>query len=202
MTASDVGRVTPRGVVVRPRRLRRLDEVWGDNGNPKYFLTICVENRKRVLANDGVHQRLIMFLAGSPSRYGWWPTRYVLMPDHLHLLVLAGPSAVSLGAWVKALKAFVASGGFRWQASFFDHLTRGEESEAKKWEYICRNPLRAGLVTRIEDWPFAGELRHERPDAASGDAAYNGKRQEVKQSTTPPPKRSGVTTNDMRRCKQ
>lgn len=106
-----------------------------------------------------------MFLFDSPDRYGWWPGRYVLMPDHLHLLVMQTPEAVSLGAWIKVLKAFVANGEFRWQDSFFDHLLRSDESESEKWEYIRQNPVRAGLVTDAEDWPFAGEIdwNDERP---------------------------------------
>ena len=30
--------------------------------------------------------------------------------------------------------------------------------EMGKWEYVVRNPVRAGLVNRREDWPFQGEL--------------------------------------------
>src|SRR5882724_1118255 len=123
------GRVTPRGGGADlPRRLRRLGEVWVGNGYPHYFLTVCVNDRQQVLANDHVHQRLITFLSGSPRRYGWWPTRYVLMPDHLHLLVSAGPASVPLGSWVKVLKAFVACKEFRWQTGFFDHVIRHDES--------------------------------------------------------------------------
>jgi hypothetical protein len=119
-----------------------------------------------------IHQRLIAFLTGSPSRYGWWPTRYVLMPDHLHLLVATHPEAASLGVWIKALKAYVGQREFRWQTGFFDHVIRNDESEAEKWEYIRQNPIRAGLVKEASDWPYAGELMDEKPSAASGDAAY------------------------------
>jgi REP element-mobilizing transposase RayT len=166
--------VTSRGKEDKhPHRLRRLQEVWVDHGYPRYFLTICVQDRRPVLANEIVHQRLCVFLRGSSKRYGWWVTRYVLMPDHLHLLVSTSPASTDLGAWVKALKAFVAQREFRWQAGFFDHVIRHDESETEKWEYIRQNPARAGLVARVEDWPFAGEVNHEQPGAASGDAAYN-----------------------------
>ncbi len=118
-----------------------------------------------MLANGKIHDRLVTFLLGSPDRYGWWPGRYVLMPDHLHLLVIQTPEAVSLGAWIKALKAFVANDKFRWQESLFDHLLRSDESESEKWEYIRQNPVRAGLATDADDWPFAGEIdwSDERP---------------------------------------
>ena len=41
---------------------------------------------------------------------------------------------------------------------FFDHLLRSEESYAQKWDYVRENPVRAQLVERVEDWPYAGEL--------------------------------------------
>lgn len=172
--AKGVGRVTSRGEGdKRPHRLRRLNVVWLDHGYSRYFLTICVHDRQQVLANESIHQRLLTFLEGCPKRYGWWPTRYVLMPDHAHLLVSSSPNSVLLGAWVKALKAFVGQREFRWQVNFFDHVIRSDESETEKWEYIRQNPVRAGLVANARDWPFAGELHHEPPAAASGDAAYN-----------------------------
>jgi REP element-mobilizing transposase RayT len=47
---------------------------------------------------------------------------------------------------------------WRWQTGFHDHKFRSAESEARKWEYVCLNPVRAGLVSRPEEWPFCGEI--------------------------------------------
>jgi REP element-mobilizing transposase RayT len=94
----DVGRVTsPGGIGMMEdyrapvsKRLRRLERVWINEGNPVYFLTVCIHGRKNRLAFTAVHDRLVQFLIDSPERYGWLPGRYVLMPDHLHLLVTQG----------------------------------------------------------------------------------------------------------------
>jgi molybdenum cofactor cytidylyltransferase len=170
-----VGRVPSRGVVVRkllPRRLRRLGATWAGDGFPAFFLTICVQGRAPVLANERIQGRLRGFLLTSHRRYGWWPSCYVIMPDHLHLLVRRGePSregmrVTALGDWVKALKAAVGSREIKWQKGFFDHMLRSEESEAEKWEYIRRNPVRSGLVERVQDWAFAGEICYEQAEAA------------------------------------
>ena len=45
-----------------------------------------------------------------------------------------------------------------WQRRFFDHVLRSDESYAQKWNYVRENPVRAGLVTNAEDWPYAGEI--------------------------------------------
>jgi REP element-mobilizing transposase RayT len=136
-----------------PKRQRRLDSVF--NSTPSYFLTLCTEDRTPVLANDKVHQRVRQFAAGSMARYRVWVDSYVLMPDHAHLIVtVAGDTKLS--DWIKAFKAFVGSREFQWQESFFDHLLRSDESRSEKWQYIRMNPVRAGLVERADDWPYAG----------------------------------------------
>jgi REP element-mobilizing transposase RayT len=190
------------------RRLRRLHRVWPDrDGNISYLLTLCVDGRARVLDNGDIFQRLVDFLIDSPQRYHWFGRRFVIMPDHIHLIAHQGNGAVPLGQWVKALKAVgrvpsrggvgpvpsrggvgpvpsrggvgpvpsrgddrgdsvgpVPSPGFRswrWQAGFHDHKFRTRESESRKWEYICLNPVRAGLVLRPEEWPYGGEILYE-----------------------------------------
>jgi putative transposase len=89
--------------------------------------------------------------------------RYVIMPDHLHLFV-RGPHDFELGRWVGRLKQSLgkrsgpaATAGAIWQRGFFDHLLRNDESYGQKWNYVRDNPVRAGLVTVAEDWPYAGE---------------------------------------------
>ncbi|MBA4388453.1 MAG: hypothetical protein C0404_10765 [Verrucomicrobia bacterium] len=141
----------------RPRRLRRLSQVWLDGGHPVYFLTICVDGRSPVLNNPVIHGRFLQFAEGSPERYGWTVLCYVLMPDHLHLFgrSMSMPT-VTLGHWIKAMKAFVGNRELRWQPSFFDHALRSDESRSKKWEYIRQNPVRAGIVAKPEDWPYWG----------------------------------------------
>ena len=82
------------------------------------------------------------------------------MPDHIHLFV-CGDVELVLSNWVAGLKraisqALAVSGEF-WQPTFFDHVLRSEESYSEKWEYVCQNPVRAGLVKESDDWPYQGE---------------------------------------------
>jgi putative transposase len=163
------------------RRLRRLHRIWpGRDGNISYLLTLCVESRACVLANETIFERLAAFLIDSPSRYQWFGRRFVIMPDHIHLIAHMGQDSVPLGQWIKALKAVtgglerrINSGAvsppkltrikraWRWQNGFHDHKFRTRESEARKWEYVCLNPVRAGLVKCPEDWPYGGEIFYD-----------------------------------------
>jgi REP element-mobilizing transposase RayT len=198
-----------------------------------------VEGRARVLDNDDTFQRLTAFLLDSPARYRWFGRRFVVMPDHIHLIAHMGQDAIRLGQWIKALKAVVGGlercashaaasvgrvpprgvpvpprGGppvsavsgdaagnavrpasvgrvpprgvpvpsrgvpavspgasshefsrikrsWRWQDGFHDHKFRTPESESRKWEYVCLNPVRYGLVNRPEQWPYGGEVFYD-----------------------------------------
>jgi REP element-mobilizing transposase RayT len=137
-----------------PRRQRRLDQLY--DTAPSYFLTICTQERKRQLDNDMIMDRVRGFVSDSFGRYGVFVDCYVLMPDHVHLIVtVSSLSETTVGSWVKAFKAMIAKREFRWQAGFFDHVLRSDESRSEKWEYIRRNPVRAGFVERIDEWPYA-----------------------------------------------
>ena len=83
------------------------------------------------------------------------------MPDHVHLFV-RGNQDFLLTQWIRLLKRNLATGIParlpHWQKGFFDHLIRHSESYSEKWEYVCQNPVRAGLVRHVSDWPWQGEL--------------------------------------------
>ena len=140
-----------------PRRLRRLNRIF--EAFPLYFLTLCTENRLPVLDNPEVFARVRSFAESSMKHYGIYVNSYMLMPDHIHLLVtIRGSSGTTLGVWVKAFKAVVSLRRFQWQSGFFDHVLRNSESCSEKWEYIRMNPVRAGLVQHPEDWPYAQQF--------------------------------------------
>jgi hypothetical protein len=44
--------------------------------------------------------------------------------------------------------------GHVWQDESFDHVLRSEESVHSKVQYICENPIRMGLVSDVEDYPW------------------------------------------------
>lgn len=79
---------------------------------------------------------------------------YVVMPDHLHWLMLLHQGKLS--DVVRRLKGRSARaiGGSVWQANYFDHAVRKDEDLRTIARYIVANPLRANLVKRIGDYPL------------------------------------------------
>ena len=93
----------------------------------------------------------------------WLVSDYLIMPDHLHLLCAPYDLKFTIERWVafwkdKLAKTRPEAGEF--QRGGFHHRLRDEESYSQKWQYIRENPLRAGLIERIDDWPYQGRV-HE-----------------------------------------
>jgi putative transposase len=147
-----------------PERLGRLEQLW--ERYPIYFVTACTAERKPLLAQARVHESFGAFGKNAPA-HGAWLGAYVIMPDHLHLFVALDDELVTLSRWMKSLKNAISKSlrdakvlPPHWQKGFFDHVLRSDESYSGKWDYVRENPVRAGLVARWKDWPYAGEM-HE-----------------------------------------
>jgi len=78
------------------------------------------------------------------------------MPDHLHWLVQLGtnPLPKVVGLMKGRASRLAAAGGPLWQRGYYEHAIRDEESLVDVARYIVANPLRAGLVRRIGDYPL------------------------------------------------
>ena len=136
----------------------RLGLIYVDQ--PLYFVTFCTLHRRALLANTEVHTKFRIYCTRAVE-YNVGVGRYVIMPNHVHLFV-RGAAEFELGIWVRGLKraveAAVPGGDKIWQAGFFDHILRSDESYSEKWNYIFENPVRAGLVSHPEEWPYQGEV--------------------------------------------
>jgi putative transposase len=77
---------------------------------------------------------------------------YVLMPDHLHwLMVLHEGTLADVMRLLKGRSAR-AIGQPIWQANYYDHAVRQEEDLQKMARYILANPLRANLISQIGNY--------------------------------------------------
>ena len=147
-----------------PRRPLRLPALY-DDVVPLYFISFNTHHRQPVLARPEVHDAFVDFCRkaeGFRVRVGG----YVLMPDHVHLLVMMPEKTrQALNAWIKSLKSVLGKRllvlGFEkphWQEGFFDHVLRSDESYCDKRRYILQNPVRADLCQSAEGWPYQGEI--------------------------------------------
>lgn len=142
-----------------PWGLRRIQQA-----KHLHFITFSCYRRQPKLgaghARDAVEH--------SPERvrcqYRLYVTGYVIMPDHVHLLVSEPPKA-PLATALQSLKQSVsrrlalrAQEPF-WQARYYDFNVYTERKRTEKLRYIHRNPVKRGLVEKPEDWPWSS-FRH------------------------------------------
>ena len=119
-----------------------------------YHITTITFERQPVFSDLRSARLLINALREAQARGEAMTLAFVVMPDHLHWLLQLEEGA-SLSSVVGAVKAVAAHGlGERiWQSGFHDHAVRQEEDLANLARYIVANPLRAGLVKRVGDYP-------------------------------------------------
>lgn len=97
---------------------------------------------------------------------------FVVMPDHVHLIVSGSGGDSDLLRLVKEFKqkttfrARKTGVAFAWQKDFWDHVIRDQQDYANQVHYILRNPVRKRLCLRWEDWAHRGVLGQSWEDLA------------------------------------
>ncbi|RLA28576.1 MAG: transposase [Gammaproteobacteria bacterium] len=129
--------------------------------NRIYHITTRTYAREPLFDNFAIG-RLVVKQISHEEKTGHIKTlAFVLMPDHLHWLVqLMTDRAMSVA--VNNVKSFSArrinqrrnQTGQVWQKGFYDRALRREEDVVEVARYIIANPLRAGLVRQIGDYPL------------------------------------------------
>ncbi len=122
------------------------------------FLTLCSKDRRPLLANAAAHEAIRFSWSMADH---WLVGRYVILPDHLHLFCAPTRQSASLAQWIRFWKSMAARKTGQpglWQQDFWDTQLRAGERYEEKWHYVRHNPVRHGLVSKPEEWPYQGEL--------------------------------------------
>src|SRR5579859_342598 len=129
-----------------------------------YFVTLCCFGRKKIFADEGLCERVLGLLRSECALRGFVVPAYCAMPDHLHFLCEGvGPGSDFLRLMtsfrIKSSRRFSQeNGGVLWQRGYYEHVLRaGEVAELVAW-YIWLNPVRQGLVSRAQEYRFAGSF--------------------------------------------
>ena len=151
------------GISTYPAKPKRLEQIFQSYDSPLYFITINTSLRKPLLARKEVHSSFRLY-AEKNAAMGRTVGRYVIMPDHVHFFARIGRED-QLSVFIQLLKQSISKTLKQagepapyWQVGFFDHVLRHSESYSEKWNYVRANPVRAGLVTAAEEWPYQGEI--------------------------------------------
>ena len=140
--------------MAQPPRLPAILLPW--DKSVVYFVTFCVMDRRKVLANRTTFEAIKNAIRELTR---WQTVAGVVMPDHVHFIV---SPVEERDLWIgdfatgfkRVLRKQLGAQMWEWQRGCFDRLLRSDESLGSKWIYVEDNPVRAGLVKRFEDWPY------------------------------------------------
>lgn len=129
-----------------------------------HFLTFSCYKRRPNLGTITSRSTFESALERVRQHYGFCAYGYVVMPEHVHMLV-SEPEHGTLAQAMQSLKqgvartlALRATDSF-WQARYYDFNLWSEHKFVEKLRYIHRNPVERGLVARPEDWTWSS-FRH------------------------------------------
>jgi putative transposase len=123
------------------------------NLNYFYSITTCTNYRHKYFNDFYLARNVIQAMMFQDQNKRTESLAFVVMPDHLHWLFQLKQK--SLDTVIHSVKSFTANqfGSCLWQPGYHDHTVRSEEELIKLSRYIVANPLRAGLVENIHDYP-------------------------------------------------
>jgi REP element-mobilizing transposase RayT len=128
--------------------------------NQPYLITTVTLDRRPLFDDWHIGRMLVTELKNATEKNYAETLAWVVMPDHLHWLMI--PGAEALDAVIRRIKSrsaiaanrHMGTNGPVWQHGYYDHALRKTEDIRTVARYLIANPLRAGLVKHIGDYPL------------------------------------------------
>ncbi len=153
-----------------------------------HFLTFSCYRRLPLLGTVRARTLFVKELGRVRREYGFLLVGYVVMPNHVHLLI-SEPKKGTPSTVVQMLKQrvsrkmrkskypvpkaqlplifpkYIADLPQFWQPRFYDFNVYSHEKKNEKLEYMHANPVKRGLVKHPKGWPWSSFLFHAKAEA-------------------------------------
>ncbi len=129
--------------------------------------TAVVGNRIKAFRDRSVATAMEHILREAVAHYECELEIYVLMPDHLHVIVstprLTGDPLSAMKRFKQRSNYWLARHcpGIRWQKDFYDRIVRTSSELMNHMRYVINNPVRAGLVDTWRAYRYLGSTVHD-----------------------------------------
>ncbi len=159
---------------------KRLHRYYGDGY--LHFITTSCYQRRALLGKKQNRDLFLQVLEQVRRRYRFAVIGYVVMPEHVHLL-LSEPERGNPSVVMQALKQGFArrllrqmrsrdprqgdlwspalEEGHIWQRRFYDFVVFTEHKRAEKLNYMHQNPVKRGLVLEPQQWVWSSFRHYE-----------------------------------------
>jgi putative transposase len=126
-----------------------------------HFITFSCYSREPYLSTPSARDIFEQSLESTRKRYNFELLGYVIMPEHVHLLV-SEPETKPLSTALQALKLSVSKRSTPkpfWETRYYDFNVFTHNKRVEKLKYMHRNPVTRGIVIAPEDWRWSS-YRH------------------------------------------
>ncbi len=127
-----------------------------------YAVTVVTHHRQALFRDAALAEIVRGQVHRSDLEGGSQTHAWVAMPDHLHWLFTLDHGELSAclrrfkSRSARAMNRARGQSGAIWQPGFYDHCLRHDEDLLIQARYILANPVRAGLVTDVREYPHWG----------------------------------------------
>ena len=137
--------------------------------NAIYHVTARI-NRGEFIFNDVPMRTLFLdYVKRVKKKYSFAIYNFCVMGNHIHFVIrpdkgssLSNIMQWLLGNYAKGWNKVHNVKGHLWGDRFFSKIIRTLRSFMRVFEYICQNPVKAGLVERAEWWEFGGVCHYKK----------------------------------------
>jgi len=143
-----------------PEHLKTFDYI----GLHRYSLRFCTDTRRPLFTiTERVDLVLEQFVRAATEE-GFAIIAYCFMPDHVHLLIEGLQESSDCKRFMAKAKQYAGYYYKKrfsrrlWQRYGYERILRSDDATLTVARYIVMNPIRAGLATCVESYPFVGSL--------------------------------------------
>ena len=158
---------------------RKTCQRW-NNPWDAHELTFSCFRRRGLLSKDRTRHYLTEAINKARMAHGFHVWAYVVMPEHVHLLIWPASEVYSISSILKTIKQSVARRAVRWlkannpkglqwlatgrrdkpyqfwqDGGGYDRNVRSSKALRDVFAYIHNNPIKRGLVARPEEWQWS-----------------------------------------------
>jgi len=122
-----------------------------------HFITFSCTRKRNILGTPEARTKFVEILEQTRQKYLFQINGYVVMPNHVHLLI-SEPETSPLSLAIQILKqrfSRTRTEDHVWEPRYYDFNVFTQRKRIEKLRYMHRNPVKAGLAENPEDWPWS-----------------------------------------------
>jgi len=122
-----------------------------------HFITFSCTRKRNILGSPEARDTFLQILEETRIKHNFHILGYVVMPNHVHLL-LTEPETTKLSIAIQVLKQRFSRTRTEddiWEPRYYDFNVHTERKRVEKLRYIHRNPVTRNLVPEPQLWPWS-----------------------------------------------